>query len=205
MSCNVREGEGTVAQGNPIAPGDALIVVDVQNDFLPGGALPVPRGDEVVPVLDALVHRFRAAGLPVFATRDWHPVGHHSFRQQGGPWPPHCVAGSPGAAFPPDLSLPAGVEVVSKGRRPDDPGYSAFAGTELESRLRQEAVRRLFVGGLATDYCVLHTVRDALASGFEVALLLPAMRAVDVEKGDGEAAVAQMQRLGASVLHEVPS
>lgn len=179
--------------------GDALLVVDVQNDFLPRGALGVPRGDEVVPVLNAWIGRFAGAGLPVFATRDWHPPAHASFRDQGGPWPPHCIAGTHGAAFPPGLLLPAGTAIVSKGSEREDPGYSAFAGSGLAERLRSAGVRRLFVGGLATDYCVLHTVRDALAEGFAVVLLADATRAVDVHRGDGAAAVAEMCRLGASV------
>lgn len=184
--------------------GDALIVVDVQNDFLAGGALPVPRGDEVIPVLSDMARRFDAANLPVFATRDWHDPQHSSFRPQGGVWPPHCVAGSQGAAFPVALALPAAATVISKGTRSDDPGYSAFAGTDLDTRLRKQGVRRLFVGGLATDYCVLHTVRDALERGYAVVLLGPAVRAVDVRPGDGERAVAQMRVCGARVLEELP-
>lgn len=184
--------------------GDALIVVDVQNDFLAGGALPVPGGDEVIPALGKMVRRFDAANLPVFATRDWHGPLHSSFLPQGGAWPPHCVAGSPGAAFPISLVLPAVATVVSKGTRSDDPGYSAFADTDLDDRLRKHGVRRLFVGGLATDYCVLHTVRDALARGYAVVLLGPAVRAVDVKPGDGDRAVAQMRACGARVLDELP-
>lgn len=185
--------------------GDALLIVDVQNDFLPGGALPVPRGAEVIPVLNEVARRFASAGLPVFATRDWHGRHHSSFRPQGGPWPPHCVAGSRGAAFPAELDLPAATTIVSKGSRADDPGYSAFAGTGLEARLRHQGVGRLFVGGLATDYCVLHTVRDALARGFEVVLLGSAVRAVDARPQDGDTAIAQMRECGARVLQDAPA
>jgi nicotinamidase/pyrazinamidase len=179
--------------------GDALLIVDVQNDFLPQGALGVPRGDEVIPVLNAWIGRFTGAGLPVFATRDWHPPTHASFRDHGGPWPPHCIAGTPGARFPPDLLLPSATVVVSKGTKRDDPGYSAFAGSGLAEHLRGAGVQRLFVGGLATDYCVLHTVRDALASGFEVVLLEDATHAVNSHPGDGAAAIAEMHRLGVTV------
>lgn len=179
--------------------GDAFLIVDVQNDFLPQGALGVPRGDEVIPVLNAWIDRFTAAGLPVFATRDWHPPAHASFREHGGPWPPHCIAHTPGAGFPAGLLLPAATVVVSKGTMTEDPGYSAFAGTGLAEQLRGAGVRRLFVGGLATDYCVLHTVRDARAEGFEVVLLADATHPVDARPGDGAAAIAEMRRLGATV------
>ncbi len=178
-------------------PGDALIVVDVQKDFLPGGSLAVPHGDEVVPVLNRYMEIFRSRGLPVFATRDWHPPEHCSFTEQGGPWPPHCVAGSEGAAFADGLRLPAETVVVSKATTPDKDAYSGFQDTGLAQRLREAGVRRVFVGGLATDYCVLNTVRDALAEGFEVVLLEDAIRAVDVQPGDGERAVKEMLDAGA--------
>ena len=178
-------------------PGDALIVVDVQKDFLPGGSLAVPHGDEVVPVLNRYMEIFSSRGLPVFATRDWHPPEHCSFTEQGGPWPPHCVAGSEGAAFADGLRLPAETVVVSKATAPDKDAYSGFQDTGLAQRLREAGVRRVFVGGLATDYCVLNTVRDALAEGFEVVLLEDAIRAVDVQPGDGERAVKEMLDAGA--------
>lgn len=179
------------------AAGDALIVVDVQRDFLPGGALGVPRGNEIVGPLNRWLARFARAGLPVFATRDWHPADHCSFVAQGGPWPPHCIAGSAGAAFAPGLLLPPGTPVVAKGtaRAPDT--YSGFGGTDLEARLLDAGVRRVFVGGLATDYCVRETCRDALRLGFEVVLLVDAIRAVDVVAGDGERVVAELAALGA--------
>ncbi len=178
-------------------PGDALIVVDVQKDFLPGGSLAVPRGDEVVPVLNRYMEIFSSRGLPVFATRDWHPPEHCSFTEQGGPWPSHCVAGSEGAAFAADLHLPADAVIISKATEPERDAYSGFQGTDLAQRLREAGVRRVFVGGLATDYCVLNTVRDALAEGFEVVLLEDAIRAVDVQPGDGERAVKEMLDAGA--------
>jgi nicotinamidase/pyrazinamidase len=180
--------------------GDALLIVDVQNDFLPGGALAVPQGDAVVPVLNRWIARFRDRGLPVVATRDWHPPDHCSFRSRGGPWPEHCVAGTPGARFAPDLELPQDALIVSKATESDREVYSGFQGTDLAERLRALGVRRLFVGGLATDYCVLETVRDALREGFEVVVLRDAVRAVDVNPGDGERALEEMRRLGARLL-----
>lgn len=189
------------AGDNDLRPrrGDALLIVDVQNDFLPGGRLPVPRGGEVVPILNDYLRIFLSRGLPVFASRDWHPAGHCSFRSQGGCWPEHCVAGSPGAAFAWGLKFFAPVYMVFKGTAVDEEAYSAFSGTDLASRLRQLGCRRLFVGGLATDYCVLHTVQDALHQGFEVALLGDAVRAVNVLPGDGKAAIDQMLAEGAVI------
>lgn len=188
------------------ARGDALIVVDVQNDFLPGGALGVPDGDRVVPVLDRYLSLFHDRGLPVFATRDWHPRGHVSFRERGGPWPPHCIAGTAGAAFAPGLRLPPGATVISKATGADEDAYSGFQGTDLAERLRAAGVSRVFVGGLATDYCVLETVKDALAAGFETVLLRDACRAVEVAPGDGLKAEREMRRLGARLtgLDEPP-
>jgi len=179
---------------------DALVIVDVQNDFAPGGSLAVPHGDEVVPVLNRYVEAFDAAGLPVFATRDWHPADHCSFKARGGPWPSHCVAGTQGAGFVPDLALPASATSVSKAAERDRDAYSGFAGTGLEADLRRRGVKRVFVGGLATDYCVLNTVRDARGLGFEVVLLTDAVAAVNVTPGDGPKALAEMLRLGARPL-----
>lgn len=178
-------------------PGDALLVVDVQNDFLPGGALGVPDGDAVVPVMNRYLARFAAAGLPIFATRDWHPADHCSFQAQGGPWPPHCVQETPGAEFAPGLELPDAVSRIAKAIGTDKDSYSGFEGTELAAELRAAGVSRLLIGGLATDYCVLNTVLDALREGFEVLLLIDAIRAVEVEPGDGDAAIARMTAAGA--------
>lgn len=176
---------------------DALIVIDVQNDFLSGGALAVSRGEEVVPMLNAAIATFERRKLPLVASRDWHPADHCSFRPQGGPWPPHCVAGTAGAEFAPALRVPASAIIVSKGVTADDDSYSDFAGTDLDKRLRKAGVRRLFVGGLATDYCVRHTVLDARRAGYDVVLLVDAIRAVDVHPGDGDKAIAEMRKAGA--------
>lgn len=179
---------------------DALVIVDVQNDFVPGGSLAVPHGDQVVPVLNRYIEAFDAAGLPVFATRDWHPEDHCSFKSRGGPWPSHCVAGTLGAAFVPALALPASAVIISKATERDRDAYSGFAGTELEEKLRRIGALQLFVGGLATDYCVVNTVRDARALGFGVMLLTDAIRAVDVRPGDGARAEAEMLGLGAQPM-----
>jgi nicotinamidase/pyrazinamidase len=179
--------------------GDALLVVDVQNDFLPGGSLAVERGDEVVPLLNHCLALFAGKKLPVYASRDWHPPDHISFRARGGPWPPHCVAGTHGAEFSASLMLPPGAGIISKADTRERDAYSAFGGTDLDRRLKAAGVRRLFTGGLATDYCVLNTVKDALALGYEVFLLIDAVRAVEAQPGDGERALAEMRRRGARV------
>lgn len=177
--------------------GDALIAVDVQRDFLPDGSLAVPDGHEVVPVLNDYISLFRQEGLPVVATRDWHPRDHCSFDAQGGLWPPHCVQDSDGAAFADDLELPEDVIVISKGTSKDSDAYSGFDGTDLEAYLRQRGVERLFIGGLATDYCVLATVTDGLGAGFDVVLLRDAVRAVGVQSTDEAEALAAMRDAGA--------
>lgn len=176
-------------------PTDALLLVDVQNDFLPGGALGVAGGDEIVPILNVWLDRARRAGVPVFATRDWHPQDHCSFRESGGPWPVHCVAGSLGARFSSALALPPQAQVISKATAPDQEAYSSFAGTDLGRRLAAAGVKRIVIGGLATDYCVVETTKDALALGYGVVLLLDAMRAID--RNEGEAAISRMLGLGA--------
>jgi nicotinamidase/pyrazinamidase len=182
-------------------PGDALIVVDVQNDFLPDGSLAVPGGDEVVPELNHYIAAFQAKRLPIFATRDWHPHNHCSFKAYGGPWPPHCVAGTRGAAFAPGLKLPASTAIITlKGTEPDRDAYSGFERTDLDARLRAVGVHRLFVGGLATDYCVFNTVKDGLALGYAVFLLQEAIRAVNVQPDDGRKAEDEMIRLGAVAI-----
>ncbi len=176
---------------------DALLIVDVQNDFLPGGTLAVPGGDAVIPVLNNYIALFTRLSLPIFATRDWHPANHGSFRPQGGTWPPHCIAGSSGAAFPAALRLPDTAVILSKATAPQEDAYSGFQRTALASLLRARGVERLFVGGLATDYCVLNTVLDGLKQGFRVVLLLDAIRAVELRAGDGSKAIDEMTGAGA--------
>jgi nicotinamidase/pyrazinamidase len=177
----------------------ALIVVDVQVDFCPGGALAARYGDQVVPRLNRIIRAFEELGLPVFFTRDWHPLDHVSFRSKSGPWPPHCVQGSPGAKFHPELEVPRDAEVVSKGDRPSEEAYSGFQGTDLEARLKRLEVGELFIGGLATDYCVKETTLDALRAGFTVVVLKDCVRPVDVKPGDGARALADMQKAGAKL------
>ena len=176
---------------------DALIIVDVQRDFCSGGALPVSEGDKIVPVLNRYIEKFSKAEALIVATRDWHPPNHISFKSRGGTWPPHCVQGTPGAEFHPDLNLPAEVKIVSKASSPDKEAYSGFDGTSLEEELKNAGIRRVFVGGLATDYCVKSTVLDALKLGFKTVLLLDAIRGVDVKPGDSEKAINEMFRKGA--------
>ncbi|MGH7505520.1 MAG: nicotinamidase [Longimicrobiales bacterium] len=179
----------------------ALLIVDVQNDFCPGGALPVAGGDAVVPVLNRYIERFLAAGAPVFASRDWHPADTRHFRDRGGPWPAHCVQGTAGAAFHPELRLGDAV-IITKGDDPGDHGYSAFeghdpAGRTLAESLEKHDTRRLYVGGLATDYCVRASVLDAREAGFDVVLLGDAVRGIDVEPGDVARALDEMRAAGA--------
>ncbi len=181
--------------------GDALILVDVQHDFLPGGSLAVADGDAIIAPLNAMIEEFTRQGLPVVATRDWHPGNHISFAAQGGPWPPHCVQGTHGAQFDPGLRIPEQAIIISKASDPAQDAYSGFQGTDLDEQLRPLGVRRVFVGGLATDYCVLNTVLDARRLGYDVVLLADAVRAVNVQSEDGEAALAQMADAGAVAVH----
>ena len=175
----------------------ALIVVDVQNDFCPGGALAVKDGDKVIPPLNALVDAFTTSNLPVCFTRDWHPPDHSSFRENGGPWPSHCVRNSRGAGFHPDLHVPKNALVVSKATEPDKEAYSGFQGTELSSTLKRMGVTELFVGGLATDYCVKNTVGDALEEGFLVNVLTDCVRGVNLKRTDSAKALRWMKVRGA--------
>lgn len=181
----------------------ALVIIDVQNDFCPGGALAVPEGDAVAPVLSEYARQFAARGEPVFASRDWHPEITRHFRDHGGDWPVHCVQGSPGAAFHPDLRLPPGTVVVTKGDDPDGDGYSAFQahhrGKLLPDLLRDRGITDLYVGGLATDYCVKATVLAGLAAGIRTTLLIDASRGVNLRPHDSEEAIEAMVRAGAAV------
>jgi len=179
---------------------DALLIVDVQNDFLPNGALAVRDGDQVIPALNRCIDLFTRRTFPVFATRDWHPEHHCSFQSRGGPWPAHCIAGTPGAAFAGKLMLPENTIIISKAVKADRDAYSGFEETKLRHHLQSLGVRRLVVGGLATDYCVLNTVRDGLKLGYRVLLLADAVRAVNVRPGDGDRAIADMKSAGADII-----
>ena len=177
--------------------GDALLAIDIQNDFLPGGRLAVADGDQVIPVMNAYIDRFIQRQLPVLATRDWHPKNHGSFIQQGGPWPEHCIAGSTGAEFASGLHLPLTAPVFSTGIAVESDGYSGFENPDLNKQLQELSISRLFIGGLATDYCVLNTVCDALDLNYQVLLLTDAVRAVNVDSQDGEQAINKMILKGA--------
>ncbi len=183
-----------------LSPQDALIVVDVQNDFCPGGLLAVEGGDEVVPVLNRWIDRAKQDGAMVVASRDWHPLHHVSFKERGGIWPEHCVQGTPGAKLHPGLRLPEDAVIVSKGTGLDKDNYSAFDDTGLAERLRLAGIKRAWVGGLAQDVCVRATVLDALAEGFETRLIENATRPVDLTPGDGQRAVEEMRKAGALVV-----
>jgi len=180
---------------------DALIVVDLQNDFCPDGALAVRDGHAIIPVVNRYVERFQRAGAPVFLTRDWHPPVTRHFQAYGGIWPPHCVQETLGAAFHEGLSAPSDAVVVSKGMDPDQDAYSGFqaeddAGRPLGAALAARGVQRIYVGGLATDYCVRATALDAIREGFEVVVLTDAIGAVDLQPGDGARAIDEMRGAG---------
>lgn len=177
----------------------ALIVVDVQNDFCPGGTLAVPDGDQVIAPLNALIQEFLARDEPVFKSRDWHPPKTKHFAAYGGTWPVHCVQETPGAAFHAELVDDPRIAVVSKGTGDED-SYSAFDGTNLAGQLRNQGVEEVWVGGLATDYCVKNTVLDALREGFKVRAVANAMRAVELTPGDGAKAIEEMRDAGATIL-----
>lgn len=180
----------------------ALLIVDVQNDFCPSGALQVPQGDRVVEPVNRAAGWFYANNLPILATRDWHPNVTKHFREFGGAWPVHCIQGSPGAEFHPDLRLPPNTMVISKGEDPLQDGYSAFEATDdtgrsLQTLLLEHEVRHLYVAGLATDYCVLITAREALNYGYLVTVLTDAVAGVDVLPGDSQRALKELSAAGA--------
>lgn len=179
---------------------DALLIVDLQRDFCPGGALPVAGGDTIVAGVNGVMPKFAHTVL----TRDWHPATHCSFSPAptytDGSWPAHCVEGSPGAMFHPDLHVPAGAWIVSKATDPNREAYSGFQGTDLGRRLSERHICRLFVCGLATDYCVKATAIDGLERGFEVLLIEDLCRAVDVPSGSGAAAIEEMRHEGVQTI-----
>lgn len=180
----------------------ALIVVDVQNDFCPGGTLAVPHGDEVVAPLNRLIDEFLDRGDPVYKSRDWHPRATKHFAAYGGTWPVHCVQNTRGAQFHSALRDDPRIKVISKGMGDTD-GYSAFDETELGAELKKAGIQQLIVGGLATDYCVKNTVLDALGRGFKVKAIEDAMRPVELQPGDGERAIEEMRAAGAEIVSSV--
>ncbi len=190
----------------PIRPvsARALIVVDVQRDFCPGGALPAPGGDRIVPAINAYLNEARDRGIAVYASRDWHPAVTSHFKAYGGQWPPHCVQGSTGAAFHPDLELPPSAIVISKGDDPARPGYSAFDGRTPDGEpfladLRRRQIDRLFIAGIATEYCVKETALDALRAGLGVTILTDAVAGIDASPGDADRALEELKRAGAEL------
>ncbi|AEJ39671.1 Nicotinamidase [Sulfobacillus acidophilus TPY] len=192
-------------------PAEALIIVDLQNDFCPGGSLAVPQGDAIIPTVNAWIARMQNAGQPIVLTRDAHPANHISFQARGGPWPPHCVPGTPGFAFHPNLHIPADAAIFDKGFHPDRDAYSGFEGVLVDASgqhssiglaqwLRQHDVTTIYVAGLATDYCVRATVLDALREGFATYVIQQGIRGVDITPGDSARALTEMQEKGARML-----
>ena len=183
----------------------ALLIVDVQVDFCPGGSLAVPAGDTIIPAINRYIELFRKAGLPIFASRDWHPSVTSHFVQYGGLWPPHCVQGSAGASFHPLLKLPADATVVSKGMDPEQDDYSAFnavseQGESFPDLLRELGIERLYVGGLATDYCVRASALEGVEQGFAVTVLTDAVKGVNLKRGDSARALKEIAKAGAELV-----
>jgi len=192
----------------PVEKGSALIIVDVQNDFCSGGALGIPEGESVIPELNRWIRAFREAGLPIAYSRDWHPSAHCSFNARGGPWPPHCIQGSKGAMFREGLDVNGAL--FCKAFEPDRDAYSAFQAWKqgadgrledlsLPAWLKMNGVRQLYIGGLATDYCVKHTALDALREDFRVTIIGEGVRGVDVKPDDSERAIEEMKQAGAEI------
>ncbi len=176
---------------------DVFIIADVQNDFLPGGALAINESDKILPILNEYIEIFKNSNLPIIAARDWHPPNHVSFLAQGGLWPPHCVQDTDGAKFSPRLNLPESLTIVSKATNPEKEAYSIFDGTKLSEQLKSEGIVRIFIGGLATDYCIVNSVLDARAAGFDVVVLADATCAINLNPNDGDNAFEKMIHSGA--------
>jgi nicotinamidase/pyrazinamidase len=194
----MRKETGMDLQSGIMQRGDGLCLVDVQIDFCPGGALPIEEGDRIIPVLNQWIEEALEAGIPVYASRDWHPVRHMSFKDQGGPWPPHCIQDTEGAAFHPDLRLPEGVIKITKGVRFDQDQNSVFDQTGLAAQLERDRVKRLWIGGLALDVCVLASVLDAVAAGFHAFLIREGTKPVTAE--GGEEVLEKMRVAGAKIV-----
>ncbi|WP_297500223.1 nicotinamidase [Thermococcus sp.] len=177
-------------------PEEALMVVDMQRDFMPGGALPVPGGDRIIPKCNEYILEFHRKGALIVATRDWHPPNHISFRERGGPWPRHCVQNTPGAEFV--VELPEDAVIISKATEPDKEAYSGFEGTNLAEILKRNGVKRVYICGVATEYCVRATALDAVKHGFEVYLLSDAVKGI--KPGDEGRALEEMEKAGVKIL-----
>ena len=175
---------------------DALIVVDMQNDFCPGGSLAVNEGDQIIPTINRLIRLFNH----VIFTRDWHPPDHISFSDAPGfvdkSWPKHCVANTSGAQLHSDLRIPKTALIINKGTHKNKEAYSGFQGTDLAEELKKGDVTRIFVCGLATDYCVKNTALDAVEAGFQTVVIEDAIRGVDIPRGSAIAAIEEMRRKG---------
>lgn len=183
-----------------ISKKDALLVTDIQNDFLSGGALPVSNGNEIIPILNDYINLFKSANARIFATRDWHPPNHVSFKEFGGLWPIHCVQNSEGAKFHSDLKLPSDVTIISKATDPQHEAYSSFNGTNLAEELEKNSINRIFIGGLTTDYCIRYSVLDGLAAGFSMFVLSDAIRGINAKPDDSQKAIEEMQQKGARII-----
>ena len=179
----------------------ALLVVDVQTDFCKGGSLAIDGADEVIPRLNEVIDTFRMAMLPIFFTRDWHPSNHISFSTRGGAWPPHCIKGSQGATFHSKLVVPPSAVVIDKGTEPDYEAYSGFQGTDLEKRLEEKRIDEVFIGGLATDYCVKQTALDALKYGLRVIVLVDCIKGVDLRVGDSKRVLQEIAAKGVKLIN----
>ena len=186
-----------------LQPDDALLIVDIQNDFLPGGSLGVHEGDQVIPLINADIKEALDANIPIIASRDWHPANHISFIPQGGRWPPHCVQNTTGAAFNEAMNLPESAIIINKAFKADAESYSAWSGeTEggksLPDLLKELGVKRLIIGGLALDYCVKATSIDAVTNGMIVLVQLQSTRAISPETG--KAAIEAMSAAGVQFI-----
>ena len=184
----------------------ALLIVDLQNDFCPGGALPVPEGDKVVATVNDAIARFVGEGLPILASRDWHTVVTRHFKEYGGIWPAHCVRNTPGARFHPDLHLPSDVTIITKGSDPEQNSYSAFDGTTadglmLEQFLEARGIEKLYLGGLATDYCVKATALEGLLLGKKITIILDAVAGVELASGDSSRALEAIRQGGGTFVN----
>jgi nicotinamidase/pyrazinamidase len=186
----------------------ALVVVDVQRDFCPGGALAAAECPRILPAVNRYIADAQARGMPIYASRDWHPAVTSHFKDYGGPWPVHCVQGSPGAEFHPDLALPPTAIIISKGEDPEHPGYSAFDGHAPDGEpflehLRRRQIGMVYVAGLTAEYCVKQTTLDALRGGLRVAVLTRGVAGLDAQPGDANRALAEMEGAGAELVTEL--